>query len=118
MAGLSYYEDVMEISDLEPLVYRGAKLLDQIKPDWFVGLQSHCTHMQDSQNCVLGLIYGDFFTGILMIKPGDMEEAEFVCSYGFDFDEETVVEYDECWHDLTTLWREAIVDRQENGIPA
>lgn len=116
----------MKISDLEPLVKAGARLLDERQPGWydkFTPVVLKRFNPRDEYNDVLGTVYGSFHEGLRQTGLWDYEDPYAEASeYGFDFDERFEQEYNdqmvsELWADLEILWREVIIDRQENGAP-
>lgn len=116
---------MIEISDLEPLVKAGGKLLDQVMPGWFRSFtekQLSELNAQDEYHDVLGVLYGSFTRGLAALFPDFSGEERYAeaAKYGFDVTEEMYLYYFDGSHpfvDLTCLWAEVIRDRQENGIP-
>lgn len=107
----------MEISDLEPLVNAGARLLDEKQPGWFSKFTRETWrhfNMNDSYHDVLGIVFGDFWAGVRALMPvGNMQDtSNFIDQHGFDIPVADIHLYEH----LTILWVDAIVERQENGV--
>lgn len=116
----------MEISDLEPLVGAGARLLDNKQPGWynkFTPKELRDFNPHDSCHDVLGVVFGTFYRGVEILFQGSIEEKfKQAQAHGFDFDRKFEQEYNdqmvsELWVDLEVVWREEIAKRQENGVP-
>ena len=52
----------------QPVVEDGAKLLDQKRPGWANEINTETLEMHDFYSCILGQLYGHYFTGIDLLK--------------------------------------------------
>jgi hypothetical protein len=79
--------------DIKESVARGADLLDDTTPGWRERINTYTLLMSNPGWCVLGQLFGSFFTGTATLGIGG-EQAAY---YGFDFltEEMYVGAYDE-----------------------
>jgi hypothetical protein len=70
-------------SDLRERVARGAALLDRATPGWETEIH-HELEMGSCQRCVLGYVFGNFFTGCEVLKAVEPSVDLWPSLYGFD----------------------------------
>lgn len=64
--------------DMTTMSQKGAALLDEHVPDWYQHINREALNMGDTERCILGQVFGDYFSGCSIL---DLPEKE---SYGYD----------------------------------
>jgi hypothetical protein len=114
----------------EPEVKRGAKLLDEIDPNWVEKIDIPELQMSMSCSCILGQVFGDYEDGLMKaleidlddnrmsMRPADDEEAQRIENHGFClFDRSYGYSAirgsdDPLWKVLEHTWIDLIKERQ------
>ncbi len=58
-------------------VKAGASLLDRIRPDWFLDVDTRRLDMSDERECVIAQLYGSFTSGLAALRIGHWEARRF-----------------------------------------
>ena len=99
---------------LRKRVERGATLLDAEQPGWCKRIDLVTLDMGDTEQCVLGQMYGHYSDGVDALGLGLREYAGVytkASTHGFDHDHAFPGETDDQYPRLLPLWREAIEAR-------
>lgn len=62
-------------------VIRGAKLLDNVKPEWYNQIDLEALNILDGCNCILGQLYGSYVGGYVktnLTGPNDRVRHGFI----------------------------------------
>lgn len=124
---------MIQMNALRTKVQDGANLLDKIHPDWrkvFQSIEPHRLRMSECRSCVLGHLYGNYWTGAYRVltqlfpdrypdvEPSDTEPVLIAIVdsfkelryYGF------IGAHNEDYPVLKELWLEEIYSREDRGI--
>lgn len=88
--------------EIRDAVQRGVARLDRDMPDWRKHVASDILDMSHCGFCVLGQLFGNFYTGLDMLLPphADVVDADIV-NLGF-------ATANASYHHLTQAWREEL----------
>lgn len=73
--------------EIRPEVEKGAALLDEVEPDWWMRIDPATLHMQSAQFCIVGQLYRDDWYGLhKAMEAGTKPQAlgDFDRQYGFN----------------------------------
>lgn len=98
-------------------VQRGAALLDEKQPDWYMMVCVESLELGDCYKCVLGQLIGDYYDGRDWLFPE--KRIQQAGTHGFCMLTNESMQPDDdwrlaFWRDLTSEWERAIVIRREN----
>lgn len=97
-------------------VQAGAALLDEKAPRWFDHVELDDLNLGDIFGCVLGQVYGDYFSGVEAIIPTEVNEYGEVATVDtgqFGFMAPITEEPDIDWVEhLDHHWRRVITERR------
>lgn len=113
-------------------VARGAELLDEHRPGWFLDVEVGKLDLNDCLSCVLGQVFkneqvpmrnypdqlvSNYDAGVELLVPEGQESFY----YGFNLEyrlvrPDGVGEFSEAWEELYDLWVEQIKDRYMNSV--
>lgn len=116
---------MFDAEEIRERVDKGASLLDEVKPGWFLAENVDITRvdMGDYSLCVLGWAFGDFLNGITTLRNAYHDgETDWSFRHGFDGsmedenlrpipDQYAQVYYDE----LRDVWLDVINERRWIG---
>lgn len=94
----------MTVSDLVADVDRGIALLDEKKPGWRDEVDVDRLSIINGFDCVLGQLYGGYYTGLKIVAPADWTD-DWDVRHGF------VGETLEDTLDLAAIWKQRL-DRE------
>lgn len=104
------------IEEIKASVEKGAQLLDQKKPGWYLKIDIARLEMETCRRCVLGQLYGEYDVGLahLHLPYNDYDPG---LQFGFSLldptDSHIASITDPRWNTLRSLWIEQITKRQE-----
>lgn len=97
------------VATLEANVARGAALLDEKVPDWFLRIEPAQVEIENCTTCVLGHLFGDYTEGLLEL---DIElqggTHGFTSVHHADLHNTVDLQFEV----LNTLWRDKIASRR------
>lgn len=92
-------------------VQRGVELLDRNHPGWYNKIPLDKLHMADGDYCVLGHLYGTYYTGLDMLQISPSEHMGMF--YGFVADPVHPTPFiDASYSALTRKWKAVIQARR------
>lgn len=92
--------------ELATYVIRGANLLDKHSPGWYDNINVDRLHLADECLCILGQIYGNFFTGHNILALTGPQ----IIAHGFDLAGSQANTQD--YQTLEAAWRRRIHSRR------
>ncbi|TKK84613.1 hypothetical protein FDA94_28710 [Herbidospora galbida] len=94
----------------KPRVAKGVDKLDEKNPGWFHDVNPDLLEMDSADACILGLLYGWYFSGLRALSVTDGTEF----GYNIDFEESDCDEVrSEAWHTLLVLWLDVIDEKRK-----
>lgn len=81
--------DIDMVSRNGERVARGIALLDKVKPDWWKALDGVNLNLWHSSDCVLGKVYGGYWTALDYLCPHGShgaDAAQWSIDHGFNAD--------------------------------
>lgn len=95
---------------------RGAKLLDRVRPDWYMQVQPGNLDLADTEQCVLGQLYGNYRIGVWHFTPRFLDTV----LYGFNLNRNLTWYWpgkrEGDFSKLTEAWREEIAMRRVRAL--
>jgi hypothetical protein len=99
-------------TDFEPMVAKGAELLDTHRPGWAEAIDLESLNMADYGRCILGQLFGDYWDGAQEL--GRLTSTDYLSQRGHGFtlyigfgDGDKPAD----WYTLHELWRREVVAR-------
>lgn len=100
-------KDKTEKLFMEKEVRRGIALLNEKQPGWSDRIEREHLRMSNTDDCVLGQLYGDYYDGVDELEISGQEYE-----YGFDLKRYDVGE----WEDLRNTWLTLMPKRAESLV--